>query len=363
MALRLSDTEIAAIERAYSVLLAPFAYENGEVWRSAAARAVQECVGGEGSSFNMFVSGEATTASSSPAIAEALKALSPPPEWLVQALAVRRRELGLVVADWGDLFDLRQLRRTDFYNDVVRPNGISAPMSIFAETTSGLMPAALAVYSSDERLAGRHARRRKQVMRLLAPACCIGLRTYLSFRENLAALNTLAEDATVGILMFDGKGHLTGENASFRRLMDAEPERDRVRADSAHIVRTVLAGPCSTAQHSLRRTRTELQTSTARYQLVVTLFANEVISTAARAIVLVEKIQPAMIDAHRLDQQYSLTQREIEVAQLLRKGLSTKQISELLGITLNTTRRHLEHIYLKLEVHSRASAAAKLAGN
>src|ERR1700682_4663567 len=33
MALRLSSAEVAAIERANSTLLSPFAYENGEVWR------------------------------------------------------------------------------------------------------------------------------------------------------------------------------------------------------------------------------------------------------------------------------------------------------------------------------------------
>jgi DNA-binding NarL/FixJ family response regulator len=57
-----------------------------------------------------------------------------------------------------------------------------------------------------------------------------------------------------------------------------------------------------------------------------------------------------------------LTRREIEVAQLLRAGQSTSQIASELGISINTARRHVERILLKLDVHNRTAAAAKLSG-
>ena len=49
----------------------------------------------------------------------------------------------------------------------------------------------------------------------------------------------------------------------------------------------------------------------------------------------------------------SLTGREAEVLKLVKKGMSNKQISSHLGVSLNTVKNHLRNIYEKLEVNSR----------
>jgi DNA-binding NarL/FixJ family response regulator len=54
-----------------------------------------------------------------------------------------------------------------------------------------------------------------------------------------------------------------------------------------------------------------------------------------------------------------LTSREREVLELVAQGLSNKEIAKALVITTNTVKRHLKSIFEKLEVHSRAAAAAK----
>jgi HD-GYP domain-containing protein (c-di-GMP phosphodiesterase class II) len=52
-----------------------------------------------------------------------------------------------------------------------------------------------------------------------------------------------------------------------------------------------------------------------------------------------------------------LTPREIEVLQLLARGLSTKQIAERLGISRKTAANHIEHIYTKIDATNRAAAS------
>jgi len=51
-----------------------------------------------------------------------------------------------------------------------------------------------------------------------------------------------------------------------------------------------------------------------------------------------------------------LTSREHEVLVLLAKGHPTDEISELLSITSNTVRNHIQHILGKLQVHTRLEA-------
>ena len=52
----------------------------------------------------------------------------------------------------------------------------------------------------------------------------------------------------------------------------------------------------------------------------------------------------------------SLTSREHEVLTLLAKGHPTDEIGELLSITSNTVRNHIQHILNKLQVHNRLEA-------
>jgi DNA-binding NarL/FixJ family response regulator len=51
-----------------------------------------------------------------------------------------------------------------------------------------------------------------------------------------------------------------------------------------------------------------------------------------------------------------LTLREVEVLQLLARGLTHRQIAGHLGITHKTARNHTANLYDKLEIHARAQA-------
>ncbi len=55
----------------------------------------------------------------------------------------------------------------------------------------------------------------------------------------------------------------------------------------------------------------------------------------------------------------SLSKREQEVLEWLRKGMTVRQIGEQLFISDKTVRKHLEHIYGKLQVHSGKQAIVK----
>ena len=50
----------------------------------------------------------------------------------------------------------------------------------------------------------------------------------------------------------------------------------------------------------------------------------------------------------------SFTDREREAVELLMQGMSNRQIANALGITEGTVKKHLNHVFRKLGVHSRA---------
>jgi DNA-binding NarL/FixJ family response regulator len=57
-----------------------------------------------------------------------------------------------------------------------------------------------------------------------------------------------------------------------------------------------------------------------------------------------------------------LSKRELEVLELLSKGFLYKEIADKLFISLSTVKRHLNHIYSKLQVQNKTEAVNKLYG-
>jgi DNA-binding NarL/FixJ family response regulator len=53
-----------------------------------------------------------------------------------------------------------------------------------------------------------------------------------------------------------------------------------------------------------------------------------------------------------------LTQRELEILELVADGLGNKQIARRLGLSLNTVRNHVRNTLAKLQAHSRLEAVA-----
>ncbi|MBR9775047.1 MAG: response regulator transcription factor [Cytophagales bacterium] len=71
---------------------------------------------------------------------------------------------------------------------------------------------------------------------------------------------------------------------------------------------------------------------------------------------LKEKPKTQELISHGMEK---LSKRELEVLIWLKKGMSVRQIGEQLFISDKTVRKHLEHIYEKLQVHSGREAIVK----
>jgi len=73
-------------------------------------------------------------------------------------------------------------------------------------------------------------------------------------------------------------------------------------------------------------------------------------------VVLHEESDVAQIEA--LMHALKLTQRESEVLYWLIKGKTNRDIADILGMSPRTVNKHLEHVFLKLQVETRTAAAA-----
>ena len=84
------------------------------------------------------------------------------------------------------------------------------------------------------------------------------------------------------------------------------------------------------------------------------------LSRRQRELLLLLEEKPAQASASLA--QYQLTPRELDVLTWVAKGKTNRDIAEILGMSPRTVNKHLEHIYVKLGVETRAAAAALVAG-
>jgi len=72
-----------------------------------------------------------------------------------------------------------------------------------------------------------------------------------------------------------------------------------------------------------------------------------------------EQTGPSKTQAQRSELVEPLSERELEVLQLIAVGLTNREIASRLFLSLNTVKAHTRNIYGKLGAHSRTQAVAR----
>jgi DNA-binding NarL/FixJ family response regulator len=87
------------------------------------------------------------------------------------------------------------------------------------------------------------------------------------------------------------------------------------------------------------------------------MLLNEVIS-AVRAVQRGERVIPVAVATRLAEfpERSDLSERELEVLQLVARGLSNKEVARAIGRTDETVKIHLKNIFAKLDVADRTEA-------
>jgi DNA-binding NarL/FixJ family response regulator len=363
MGLYLSNKDLVALRHASTVLLDPFAFDDATAWQRAVCEATQALLQADAASTALPAAGK-TIIGGEPDVINALRDILPPPDWVSDGLLVQS-DRQLNVADWSDVFDVEKVRRSSFYNDVVRPARLLAPIHVMEDARAGEVQGSVTVYYEDDDRALARVQERKAKLQLLVPAIQAGIRAYVRFAHERAAAGDIAERAQSGIVVCDENGAIVFANEFFSRLMAGEPERDRVRrevvATAANVVAFMMRKTSSSP--SIRRFSSSLRTQLTQYSITAIFLADSWTRHGAATAVLIESTKLSGVRSDKeLAARFRLTPREIQVARLLTRGTSTREIASVLGASVNTARRHIERILEKLDVHSRAAAVAKVLG-
>lgn len=204
-----------------------------------------------------------------------------------------------------------------------------------------------------------------ELLRLLVPALEAGITTRLRLAGRQRALEAAFEASPYGIGVYGaGRRRPQYRNRAMVQLLEEEPERRRLRAAVQAAVGSLarVAAGEGPVTGGLDGTSRQVRTTRARYQLRLSLIGEGLFTPRPAIMATLERLPP---DPHTLSprllrERWQLTPQEARVAVLLARGRTNRQIAAAMKLSPATTRHYTEALFLKLDVHSRAQATAKI---
>lgn len=355
MSITLSSSDLAQLEGAITTLVSPLHFERVTDWRLASRIAVERAIGADRSAGMLPCDGE-PLGECHPDLLPAINEYVSYYHTLDVGLQVRRRELGLEVCHWSTVYDMKELVETEIYNDFSQPHGMLDCTGMVYDFDPALPPAALLYYHEREE-SKPFGERGLALLRLLMPAFKAGVHACLSLATQRAALGALFDRMEGGFACFDAHGHLVQQNTGMTKLLAAEPEREKLRAQMSGIADTMGASVRRTARHVRADVAIppwrEIRTSSGNYRMSVSLLPAGLLATHSMIVVALNRVDPHQRSDAQLRAQFALTPREIQIARLLAARRGSAEIASALGVSVHTIRRHTERVLMKLGVHSR----------
>lgn len=360
---RLSAHELREVERATTLLLSSLAAPDPAAWQLAVLRSIKSLLRADKAS--MMVPPWLGFPSS------ACECISPDDvrdfpiriQPLDRRWTVWKRQVELGVSDrdllWGPMRE--DFVRSAYYNEFIVPGQLFDALIMNVQVGGAPGPDAVAGlwFHHDRPTGPRFGDRGLALLRLLLPsfrAGMLALKRVGSAREAFArTIDALGRP----VALFAHDGRLLHESPALAAARQDEPQRHRLDAAMRAVVAEV-ARPIAVP------TRT-IGTERATYRIDAAHAPADLLPGPSCVLVTVG-IQPvhatvaSTCSAAEVAERHGLTTREAEIAVLLAAGASSQEVAERLRLSPHTVRRHTEHVYGKLGVHSRAELSAVVHG-
>jgi DNA-binding CsgD family transcriptional regulator len=353
-----------ALHAAFAVLLSPLDFVDAENWRGEVGKVLSQLLGAERSAFHLEIAG-------APAFYSEDYSRATLDDYVqhyhdIDLGRLRREELGLEVWNRRRLHGpkLCKFWESEIHQDFLAPNHIFDSMGLTIPVVGSAKPATL-FFHSEKPGTPEFGERGVSLLNLLLPAFSAGVRDLIRYSQQRRSLATHLDSLNEGIRICDLSGETVHQNPAFSAALALERAPQKLERAIFDVVQALIGfsgrhGTPSTAFAGERLTQ-QVATPTAAYQVNGTFLGRELLGAELRIVVTLLRLAPntPLSDA-ALQERYSLTTRELEIARRLAQGQSTKEVAQACGISFHTARRHTEKIFHKVGVRNRSQVGPKL---
>lgn len=376
--LELTGRELCLVERAAELLVAPLAVPDLHAWQYDVLRTLKELLAADKASMMvgppLGLARQASEGLDTDQIIKFPDVMQP----LDKRHAIWRRQVLFGVSNrdllWGPFRE--DLLRSAYYNEFIVPGRMYDALIVNLQVGRDKSHDNIAgLWFHHDRATGpKFGARGLAILRLLFPSFRAGMLMLRRLGEVRTALGRVIDALGQPAALFDVDGRRVHETPALTTALAQEPAPGHARVEAAirgvaAEVARVVRGRASAAHVSVAPApmpARQLASELATYRVSAGLAPPEL--TGGRPLVMVtvsvERLAAkASPGAAELMARFHLTRREAEVALLVATGHGTKATATRLGISPHTVRRHIENVYLKLGVHSRAEVSAVIHGS
>jgi DNA-binding NarL/FixJ family response regulator len=250
----------------------------------------------------------------------------------------------------SDFLRARDFHRLELYHDIYRPMGVEDQLAF---GLSGKSIVAIHLTRQERTFTERD----RQMLELVRPHLRLAYgqaRESHRIRTLLQAMGSALEDRHAGVLQVDDRGRIQHASAAASELLEAYfPDAPADQQLLPRVIRDWLA------LRSGADTPHELTIETRRGRLRAREHLDG--GPGEQRMLVLEEQRSRAPDLETL-RSLGLTARQAQVLRLFACGKQSRQVAAELAITPATVEKHLEHIYRRLGVNSRAQALARIIG-
>lgn len=371
MALTLSSEDRSRLASLQEALLSPLEHRSVEGWSLAVLRKAEELFQADRTGIwlpqdgGLFRLSENVEERYLDAFGSQIRRVEPGAlrfdEPLVDSAHRRRRSRRLSVWNIPILAKMMDIRpeESELYHEAVEPAGIAHSVVINPSLASGEALLGIGHSNPDDDPFGQEAG--LELGGLILPAFEAGLEALARLENRRKELARAVDELGEALAIFGAHRKEVHRSARLREILAADPDGETLVPRMQRLARDVLRfRDARRAEPSGAPGAEEVETDSARYTLRASLVGQGMLGLECAALVAVERLTPRLPSKRSLVERYELTPRQAEVALLLARGLSNREIGEQLGISHHTVRHHAEWVFTKLHIHTRKALALKL---
>jgi len=359
MHLTLTADDQGRLQTAQETLLAPLDFDTVDAWRAAANDAIRTLLGADKAMFQMpDVEGALIYSDEfeSGIVNQYLRRAQP----LHERFAAWRRVVTQGVWNRPTLWksELDVYYRSAYYNEYVvlqrGYHGIGMSTTAHGKVHPGSL-VQLIVHHDNPRTEP-FGPRGLALLRLVYPAFKAGTETWYRLAQYRERLRHLLGGLGAALRVSDFDGQELHRTPALVQALGADPERERLEDALDRVAGQLVRHVCgaAAAHESVDAPVCRvIATRTARYRIRGTILRRGQMGPQEVVFVTLDRVHTAPVPLDVLEDQFGLTPRQAEVAQLLARRKTNREIAEALCISTHTARHHTEAVLRKFGLHAR----------
>jgi DNA-binding CsgD family transcriptional regulator len=362
----LSARDLEHLTDATRILLSPLDFSTVDDWRSAVTRQLKQLLAADSAGFLLPVTEGIALYSEEhdPAALARYPELTPPALSDGTPIWARSIELGVTTLREGYGNDYDAYLKTAYHNEFAAPNQAFDTLGAWCSLGGADASSAASLQFWHSHSARKcFGDRELRLLKHLLPSFQAGVQAQLAWKHYAAdllnTLDSLGEPALVG----DLSGRVIHQTPALSALLHADPDGEQLRGAMLDLLAEVrpLAGSSAGRSRPPVVLRSAV-TCTGQYRVRACLYGESLAGNGTLVVIALECLSPQTPSPEVLRAKYGLTPAEVRVALLLAQGKSNAEIAAALSVSPHTSKRHTEHVLLKLNAPSRAGVASIIIG-